>query len=98
MNPKELCELIEGSKVIHQSLGGEKDILSEEQPTIDFAYACVVAIQDISAGDIFSEKNIWVKRPGTGEIKAESFESLLGRIAKKDIRINSQIKNEWVSE
>jgi N-acetylneuraminate synthase len=98
MNPKELCELIEGSKAIHQSLGGEKNILSEERSTIDFAYACVVAIQDIRAGEIFSEKNIWVKRPGTGEIKAESFESLLGRKAEKDIRINSQIKNEWVSE
>ena len=31
--------------------------------TIDFAFATVVTIRDIKAGDSFTKENIWVKRP-----------------------------------
>lgn len=92
IDPKELKELVEGSKAIFQALPGSKDILPEEQPTIDFAYACVVSIKDIAAGDELTRENIWVKRPGTGEIKAVHFESLLGKKAQKDIPLNAQLK------
>ena len=51
IDPAELQELVEGSRAIHQALGGTKDILPEEQPTIDFAYACVVATRDIALGE-----------------------------------------------
>ena len=54
--------------------------------TIDFAYATVVSIKDIKKGDKFSEENIWVKRPGTGEIVAEYFEECIGQKANRDIR------------
>jgi N-acetylneuraminate synthase len=73
IDPAELKDLIIGALAIHQSLGGKKEILKEEKPTIDFAYACVVAIKDIKKGEKFSMDNIWVKRPGTGQIKALDF-------------------------
>jgi len=92
MTPRDLKDLIEGSRAIHQALGGHKDILAEEQPTIDFAYACVVAIRDIKAGEALNNGNIWVKRPGTGQIKAEHFDSLLGKKAQTDIQKNEQIR------
>ena len=97
MDPRELQDLIQGSRAIHLGLGGAKEILPEEKPTIDFAYACVVAIRDISPGGTFTKDNIWVKRPGTGEIKAEHFESLLGRKAKVAIRKNDQIRWNWLA-
>ncbi|RPI78483.1 MAG: polyhydroxyalkanoate biosynthesis repressor PhaR [Desulfobacteraceae bacterium] len=78
MNPAELQDLIQGSRAIYLARGGHKRILPEEQPTIDFAYACVVSLRDIRAGETLNSDNIWVKRPGTGEIKAEHYESLLG--------------------
>lgn len=92
IDPLELKDLIEGSKAIFQALPGSKDILPEEQPTIDFAYACVVSIQDIAEGDVLTRENIWVKRPGTGEIKAVHFESLIGKKAKKAVPKNAQLK------
>ena len=64
IDPGELKDLIDGSRAIHSALGGTKDILPDEKPTIDFAYACVVSIRDIRKGEIFSPDNIWVKRPG----------------------------------
>lgn len=88
----ELQDLITGTDAIHKACSGSKDILKEEQPTIDFAYACVVSTKEIKAGESFNEDNIWVKRPGTGEIKAADYENVLGRKAKVDIKPNSQIR------
>ncbi len=92
IDPRELKELVEGSKAIFQALHGTKDILPEEQPTIDFAYACVVAIRDIAAGETLTRDNIWVKRPGTGEIKAVHFNSLIGKTVCRNIPNNTQLK------
>lgn len=92
IDPAELKDLIDGSKAIFQALPGSKDILPEEQPTIDFAYACVVSIKNIAAGEDLTRENIWVKRPGTGEIKAVHFEELLGKKTLKFISKNSQLK------
>lgn len=92
IDPRELKELIEGSRAIYHALGGSKTILPEEQPTIDFAYACVVSTRAIEAGDDFTGENIWVKRPGTGEIKAGDFANVLGRKARRPIPKDRQIK------
>lgn len=97
MDPCELKALIEGSRAICAALGGTKEILPEEQPTIDFAYACVVAIRDIDVGEVFNMENIWVKRPGTGEIKAVHYNNLLGRQASSVIRVNDQVRWEQVA-
>lgn len=91
IEPKELKELVIGSKVIWQALKGEKEIQKEEKPIIDFAYASVVAIKDIKKGNVFNLDNIWVKRPGTGEILAERFYSILGKTAKYDIKKDQQL-------
>jgi len=91
INTAELKELINGSLAIKSALGGRKRILKEELPTIRFAFSSVVSVKKINKGDKFSLENIWVKRPGTGEIKAVDFERLLGKRAKRDIDNNSQI-------
>lgn len=91
IDPTELTDLIHGANVIHRALGGGKTILPEEQPTIDFAYACVVAVRDIAGGELLTERNIWVTRPGTGEIKAVDYERLLGKRVVRDIPANAQL-------
>ena len=52
-----------------------------------------MAIDDIKTGELLSESNIWVKRPGTGEIQAADFQKLLGKKAIKLIR-----KDEHLSQ
>jgi N-acetylneuraminate synthase len=49
-------------------------------------------MRDIKKGEVLSEGNIWVKRPGTGEIPAEKLESLYGKIANKDIFPNEHLR------
>jgi len=94
----ELKDLIRGTKIIHQSLGGTKEILKEEETTINFAYASVVATAHIKKGDIFSMDNIWVKRPGTGEILAKNFSHVLGKVALQNIKSGTQIKKMFIGK
>ena len=92
MDPAELADLVRGARAVFEALGGGKTILPDEQPTIDFAYACVVTIEDINAGEALSTANVWVKRPGTGEIKATDFDRVLGRRATRSIPVNTQVR------
>jgi len=92
MDPEALSELIEGTKEIAQMRGGKKEASKEEQVTIDFAFATVVAIKDIAEGEKLTMENIWVKRPGTGEIHAEHFNSLLGKTVNKVIKRDTQLR------
>jgi len=92
VTPPELKELITGSKAIHDALGGKKVILKEEKPTIDFAYACVVTIKNIKKGSYFTKDNIWVKRPGTGEIKAKDYYRVINKKARRNIKKDNQLK------
>ena len=85
MNENECKELIEGSNLIWQMRGGTKEPAKEEKVTIDFAFATVVAIKDIKKGEEFTKDNIWVKRPGTGEILADEYNNILGKTASEDI-------------
>lgn len=92
MDPGDLSALIEGTKTIFAARGGEKAPVEAEAPTIAFAFASVVAIRDIEPGQVLSEHNIWVKRPGSGDFSATDYESLLGRVAMTSIRRGFQIK------
>lgn len=78
-------ELIQGSKEIWSMRGGTKQPAAEEKVTIDFAFATVCTITDVKAGDTLTEKNIWVKRPGTGKILAEHYNAVLGKTALRNI-------------
>jgi len=98
MNKKSLTELISGLDQITSMLGGEKEPTPEEQPTIAFAFASVVAIKDIKAGEVLSEENIWVRRPGGGDFLAESYELLLGKKTSHDISSGSQIKRAYIDQ
>lgn len=91
IDPEELAQLVRGSRAVFQARGGRKEVLDGEQPTIAFAYASVVTIRDIAAGEILTGDNLWVKRPGTGEIPAARFGELIGRRAARSIGRDRQI-------
>ncbi|MEG9884501.1 MAG: N-acetylneuraminate synthase family protein [Hyphomicrobiales bacterium] len=92
-------ELIEGSRAIWQASGGDKTgLLEEEQVTRDFAYATVVSVRPIGKGDVFTKDNIWVKRPGTGEISAAEYDSVLGRAATRDIAADTHLKRDHLEK
>jgi len=92
MDPKELKFLTDSAKQIFYSNGNKRIISSIEKKTAKFAFSSVVSIKDIMLGEVFSEKNIWVKRPGTGYFKANQFDKILGKKAKRFILKDNFIK------
>lgn len=91
MDEQSCIELIEASRDIRYMLGGKKEAVEEEHVTIDFAFATVVTIKPIKEGEKFTKENLWVKRPGIGEIPAARYEELLGKEASCNIDNDIQL-------
>ncbi|WP_045860439.1 N-acetylneuraminate synthase family protein [Teredinibacter purpureus] len=87
-------ELIHDSKTLHVQLGGHKTATPEEKITMDFAFSTVVSIKAIQKGEPFNHDNIWVKRPGCGDIPAVDYESLIGKVAAQAIENDTHLKRD----
>ena len=98
IEPPELHDMILGSRAIWQARGGAKTVLAEERPVIDFAYASVVTISPVKAGEAFSRANLWVKRPGTGPIHATRLAAVLGKTAVRDLPADCQLRPEDIKD
>jgi N-acetylneuraminate synthase len=96
MTPSELSELKRGSEIIHSTTGSDKKAKLEENVTIAFAFASVVATKDLTPGDILSEENIWLKRPNGGDFSPTDFPNMIGKKVVAHIQANTQIKREQV--
>lgn len=84
LEPQELAEMVKSIRNIEKALGnGEKAPSPSEQKNIAVARKSIVAKTKINSGEIFSEKNITVKRPGTGISPMKWFE-VLGKKAIRD--------------
>ncbi|UCV06684.1 N-acetylneuraminate synthase family protein [Dechloromonas denitrificans] len=97
MDPAALSGLIDGSKTIFAARGGEKEPVEAEAPTIAFAFASIVATEDIAPGQKLTEKNIWLKRPGGGDFSVMDYETLLGKVASNHIKRGFQLKKSDVN-
>lgn len=92
VNTQQMIELIKGVNLIHKAIpGGIKPILREKK-TANFAFASVVANKNLEIGTILNKNNIWVRRPGNGDFKAEEYYSLIGKKIKVKVKKNTQIK------
>jgi sialic acid synthase SpsE len=91
MDEQRCRELIEAARILHLERGGTKGPAREEQVTMDFAFATVVTIAPIKAGEPLTRRNLWVKRPGTGPVPAERYEEFLGRVARRDLAADTHI-------
>jgi N-acetylneuraminate synthase len=79
MDPTALKDLIEGSRNIFEARGEEKNAVDAEAPTIAFAFASVVVTADLEAGEILTEDNLWLRRPGGGDFNATDYDRLIGK-------------------
>ena len=91
LEPSELKAMVNGIRKIEKALGdGIKKPSKSEQKNINVVRKSIVAIKPIKKGEIFSEENIGVKRPGTG-ISPMKWYEVIGKTAKKDFEIE-----EWI--
>ena len=84
LEPLELSQMICSIRHIEKSLGdGNKKRTVSEQHNIAAARKSIVAKCAISKGDIFTEANLTVKRPGNG-ISPMRWKELIGTRAERD--------------
>lgn len=98
MDEENLKQLISGTKEIASMRGGVKEALMEEKVTIDFAFATIVSTKNIKKGDMFTEDNIWARRPGIGQIRAEYYRGIIGKRALTDIPADTHLEFAMVGE
>ncbi len=92
LEPDELKAMIKGIRDIELAMGsGIKKSSPSESKNKAIARKSIIAKRTIKKGEIFSEKNITVKRPGTG-ISPMRWEELIGKIAMKDFMLDDLIE------
>jgi N-acetylneuraminate synthase len=96
MDFDDLKNLIKGSNEIFLARGGKKKPLKEEKKTIAFAFPSVVSLKNLSPGMKLTKDNIFLKRPGGGDFSINELENLYGKIVKKFIKNNTQIKKIFI--
>lgn len=84
LEPMELFQMIQAVRNIEKSLGDrrKKRSVSEEKNCV-VARKSIVAKKTIKAGEVFTEANLTVKRPGNG-ISPMKWKEIIGTQAKRD--------------
>lgn len=85
LEPDELKAMVSAIRNIEKAVGGDgtKHVSESEKKNIAIARKSIVAACDIKAGEVFTEQNLTVKRPGNG-ISPMRWEDVVGTKAKKD--------------
>ena len=92
LEPDELKAMVSAIRNIELALGhGRKEPSESEIKNRDIARKSIVAKTSIKKGEIFSEQNMTVKRPGTG-ISPMHWYQVIGKTAKQDFNPDELIE------
>ncbi len=88
IDPEELKAMVSSIRNIEKALGSSvKKPSKSEKPNISMARKSIVAKKSIKKGELFTEKNITIKRPGIG-ISPMKWDTILGKVAERDYQID----------
>jgi N,N'-diacetyllegionaminate synthase len=91
LEPDELKAMVVAIRNIELALGsGHKCVSESERKNIEIARKSIVAACPIKRGDVFTEDNLTVKRPGNG-ISPMRWNEVIGRTAIKDFEEEEMI-------
>ena len=91
LEPNELKSMVTAIRKIEKTIGdGVKKPSKSELKNIPVVRKSIIAKKAISMGEIFSEKNLCIKRPGTG-LSPMLWDELIGCQATKDFEIDELV-------
>lgn len=92
LDPAELKAMVCAIRNIEQAIGnGEKHVSDSERPNIEIARKSIIAARDIQAGELLTEENLTVKRPGNG-ISPMRWDEVIGTRAIRDFKADHLIE------
>jgi N,N'-diacetyllegionaminate synthase len=91
LEPAELRAMVQGIRNIEAALGdGVKRLTASEARNRPVTRKSIVASVPIRKGERLSERNLTVKRPGTG-VSPMRWDEVVGRVAARDFVSDEQI-------
>ena len=85
LEPAEMAQLVRECRTVALALGAVSyERAEQEQKSLQFRRSLYV-VEDMKAGDVFTEKNLRRIRPGMG-ISPKYYDALLGRCVKCDVK------------
>lgn len=93
LDPKELKAMVKSIRNIEKAIGGSgiKEVTNSERKNIEIARKSIIAKKVIKKGDVFSEDNLTVKRPGTG-VSPMKWDDVIGEVARFDFEPDQLIE------
>lgn len=92
LEPDQLAAMVKAIRNIEQSIGsGEKTVSQSERKNMAIARKSIVAAKDIAKGEILTEDNITIKRPGNG-VSPMKWDDVIGMVAIKDFKYDQLIE------
>ena len=84
LEPHQLKAMVDAIRNVEEAIGtAEKHATASETPNKEVARKSIVAARAITKGELLTEENITVKRPGNG-ISPMFWDSVIGTVAKRD--------------
>lgn len=84
LEPHQLKAMVDAIRNVEEAIGtAEKHATASETPNKEVARKSIVAARAITKGELLTEENITVKRPGNG-ISPMLWDSVIGTVAKRD--------------
>lgn len=91
LEPDELARMVSAIREVEAALGSDrKEVSPSEAPNMTVARKSIVARRDISKGEILTEENLAVKRPGNG-LSPMLWDKVVGTAATADFPKDSLI-------
>ena len=92
LEPRELKSMVLAIRNIEKAMGdGFKRPSPSELKNRDITRKSIVAAKEIKKGEVFTEENLTVKRPGTG-ISPMEWDKIIGRAAMRDFKEDELIE------
>ena len=92
LEPSDVCKMVQNIRLFEKVLGdGSQGTADNEQRAKEGGRKSIVAKLDIEKGKRITKNMLTYKRPGSG-ISPDKVDSLIGRMALKDIKEDFQIK------
>lgn len=91
LDPSELLLMVRSIRNIESALGdGVKRLTPGEAANRTVARKSIVAARPITAGELFSERNLTLKRPGSG-LSPMLWDDVIGRVASRKFAVDEEI-------
>jgi len=91
LEPDEFKTMVEAIRTAEKSFGSIRYAVTEREAASRVFRRSLFVVQDMKAGDIFSEENVRSIRPGFG-LPPKYYDTLLGKPIKKDVKKGTPVR------